>query len=88
MVKTLFIVSACCFTISILSFGYWLLLRRQRKKVDRSFWVICDNCEAKWRPTAYGPITPDDRYCPICHLATGRGGFDPCNKILEYKEHT
>jgi len=70
MLKVLTIFSIVCIMTSLGLCLYLIRLKCAKEKLDRSAWMFCKRCNVKWRPTAYGPATPDDYFCPEC----GRDG--------------
>lgn len=50
--------------LSTLSMIYYFYKKRGRS--TGGLWLYCEMCLVKWRPTAYGPPWPDDKFCPKC----------------------
>lgn len=67
-------------------FFRWLQVRDEAK-LDRSAWLFCSECFVKWRPTAYGPPTPDDCICPVCEVSTNvQQVMDRYSKITRFED--
>jgi len=83
------LIGSACFAVCGLLCLLWLrrvLLRYEKSRYDRSLWMWCEECNVKWRPTAYGPPAPDDRYCPLCEETTNvRTLIDLCNKVPRFE---
>lgn len=70
------IILSICILCYIQFFRWW----DSKSRLDYSAWMVCHTCKVKWRPTAYGPVTPDDWYCLHC-------GENTNVKVLTDKYH-
>ncbi len=66
MQRALTIISIGCIIVWLACCLYLVLLRRTEKKLDRSIWIFCGECNVKWRPTVCESPTPSDYCCPKC----------------------
>lgn len=86
MQRVLTIISIVSLVLCVVCCFYLVILKRKRR-LDYSAWMVCDKCVTKWRPTAYGPPTPDDYYCPVCKETTyAHFAMDPHRKIAQFTE--